>query len=232
MSRINRRSFLRRSGAVATSPLIIGATAAKTATLVLDGNDAIASARPVLKAVHALQMALSQAGYGVRRAQTLQQADKAGLCIVVAASGFAGVAGLLRAAHLQPPTAAESLVLFETSPNVIVACGADVRGLLYAVYELADRVIHGAPLRFPQAIVEQPANAVRSVMRQFTSEVYDKPWFYDRAMWPRYFAMLAANRFNRINLTLGLGYDMLSKVADPYLVFAYPFLLAVPGYDV
>ena len=231
MSPINRRAFLRRSGVAATSPLIVGATGAKPiATLVLDGNDAIASARPVLRAVHALQMALIQAGYSVQRAQTPQQA--AGLSIFVASSGFAGLAGLLRNAHVTPPTVPESLALFEAGPNLIVACGADGRGLVYAVYELADRLTHGVALKFPQAVVEQPANVVRSVMRQFTSEIYDKPWFYDRAMWPQYFAMLAANRFNRINFTLGLGYDMLSKVADPYLVFAYPFLLAVPGYDV
>ncbi len=228
MSRFNRRAFLSASGA---SPLIIGATNAKpTATLVVDGNDPIASARPVLKAVHTLQMALTQAGYSVRRAQSLQQA--AGLCFFVASSGFAGVAGLLRMAHVVAPTAPESLALFEAGQNVIVACGADIRGLIYAVHELADRAAHGVPLKFPQAVVEQPANAVRSVMRPFTSELYDKPWFYDRAQWPQYFAMLVANRFNRINFTLGLGYDMLSKVADPYLVFAYPFLMAVPGYDV
>ena len=28
-------------------------------------------------------------------------------------------------------------------------------------------------------------------MRQFTSEVLDKPWFYDREMWPHYLTMLA-----------------------------------------
>jgi hypothetical protein len=89
-----------------------------------------------------------------------------------------------------------------------------------------------APLKFPTPIVEKPANAVRSVMRQFVSELYDKPWYYDRAMWPKYLATLATNRFNRFDLTFGLGYDMLKNVADPYFVFAYPFLLAVPGYNV
>lgn len=73
---------------------------------------------------------------------------------------------------------------------------------------------------------------VRSVTRLFVSDVEDKPWFYDREMWPQYFAMLAANGFNRFQLALGIGYDFLREVTDAYFVFAYPFLLDVPGYKV
>jgi hypothetical protein len=77
-----------------------------------------------------------------------------------------------------------------------------------------------------------PGNSVRSVLRLFASEVEDKPWFYDRDMWPRYLAMLAQNRFTRFNLSLGLGFDFLRSVTDAYFLFAYPFLLNVPGYKV
>jgi hypothetical protein len=77
-----------------------------------------------------------------------------------------------------------------------------------------------------------PANGVRSVLRLFASDVEDKPWFYDRDMWPRYLAMLAQNRFTRFNLSLGLGHDFLRNVTDAYFLFAYPFLLDVPGYKV
>jgi hypothetical protein len=31
-------------------------------------------------------------------------------------------------------------------------------------------------------------------------------------MWPRYLTMLAAQRFNRFNLSLGIGYDFLQNV--------------------
>ncbi len=70
------------------------------------------------------------------------------------------------------------------------------------------------------------------MQRLFASEVEDKPWFYDREGWTRYFAMLAENRFNRFNLSLGLGYDFLRQVTDAYFLFAYPFFLDVPGYHV
>ncbi len=69
-------------------------------------------------------------------------------------------------------------------------------------------------------------------MRQFTCETYDKPWFHDRDTWPGYLAMLAENRFNRLHLAFGLGYDSLAHVRDPYFLFTYPYLLDVPGYDV
>jgi hypothetical protein len=51
-------------------------------------------------------------------------------------------------------------------------------------------------------------------------------------MWPAYLSMLAAQRFNRFNLALGIGYDFLTNVTDAYFLFAYPFLLSVPGYNV
>src|SRR5260370_42640266 len=51
-------------------------------------------------------------------------------------------------------------------------------------------------------------------------------------MSPPRLSMLAANRFNRFHLAFGIGYDFLSRVTDAYFLFAYPFLLRVPGYDV
>ena len=94
---------------------------------------------------------------------------------------------------------------------------------------LTTGALAAAPLAPAQSA---PANSVRSVLRLFASEVEDKPWFYDREMWPRYLAMLAENRFTRFNLSLGLGFDFLRSVEDAYFLFAYPFMLDVPGYKV
>jgi hypothetical protein len=69
-------------------------------------------------------------------------------------------------------------------------------------------------------------------MRLFASNIEDKSWFYDRDYWRRYLSMLAAERFNRFNLALGLGYDFPTGIRDAYFHFAYPFLVTVPGYDV
>lgn len=89
----------------------------------------------------------------------------------------------------------------------------------------------GAPA-LPQSVATRPALNVRSIQRLFTSKAEDKPWFDDRDMWPRYLAMLAENRFSRFNLSFGIGYDFLRQVTDAYFLFAYPFFLSVPGYNV
>ncbi|HEY1494519.1 MAG TPA: hypothetical protein VGF49_08240, partial [Candidatus Solibacter sp.] len=107
----------------------------------------------------------------------------------------------------------------------------DPRGMVYALLELAARA-NQEGFGIQQAVSESPANAVRSVARFFVSDVEDKPWFYDRAMWPAYLSMLAAQRFNRFNLTLGIGYDFARQIRDCYLHFPYPFLMAVNGYNV
>lgn len=236
MTDLPRRTFLRRSGAAAAFPLITGAAPKGAAvTLVLNGDDAVASTRAVLQAAHVLQVELGRAGYTVRRAQTVQQADRRGSIVLIASSLTPAGAGAVAGARVPQPSTPESLALFETKLGglpAVVACAPDARGLTYATYELVDRVRHGAGLKFAAPVVESPANPVRSIMRQFTSETYDKPWFYDRGMWPQYLSMLAANRFNRLNLTFGLAYDMLVKVTDSYMLFTYPFLLSVPGYDV
>jgi hypothetical protein len=70
------------------------------------------------------------------------------------------------------------------------------------------------------------------VLRAFVSEVEDKPWYYDRGAWKDYLTMLATHRFNRFNLSFGIGYDFVNEIRDSYLHFAYPFLLNVPGYNV
>ena len=146
---------------------------------------------------------------------------------------------VLDTARILLPNVPEAVGLAWSKVNnrrVLLACGSDTSGLVYALLELADCVSFAddplAELKGVKRTVERPANSVRSLARCFVSEVEDKPWFYDRAMWPRYLTNLATQRFNRFNLSLGIGYDFLQNVTDSYFLFAYPFLLTVPGYDV
>jgi hypothetical protein len=87
-------------------------------------------------------------------------------------------------------------------------------------------------LAFDRSAPAQPAKRINAVSRLFCSDVEDKPWFHDREMWPEYFSMLAANRFNRFHLAFGIGYDFLRQVTDAYFLFFYPFVVSVPGYNV
>ena len=240
---IKRRDFLLKTalagGALASAPR--GRAAGETVSLVADSSDPIAASEPVVWAMAELQRALEETGRVVRRRGALREAAPGERCIV-ASSVKGGADALVRA---RPPGRApapllnshpgESLWLSSTATggrSVIAAAGSDPRGLTYALLELADRVRHGLPLEIPKPVAERPANPVRSVMRQFTSETLDKPWFYDRQDWQRYLTMLAANRFNRLHLGFGLGYDFLQNVADSYFLFLYPFLVKLPGYQV
>jgi hypothetical protein len=146
---------------------------------------------------------------------------------------------VLDAARLSLPDSPECLALARgqaQNRSVILAAGSDERGLVYALLELADRIYYAenvaGMLKTVPPVSERPANRIRSISRAFVSDVEDKPWFNDRAFWPAYFDMLVSNRFNRFNLALGIGYDFTTGIRDCYFHFAYPFLLAVPGYDV
>lgn len=241
---MDRRDFLLKAGlaggALACGPLASGQVRkGGIISLVLDSSDPVASAAPVQWAARELEQALAAAGVTVRRRERVQQVGAGEFCIIASGSTATVAAAALKSTGISMPGGPESLALVAiktTGGPALLASGADTRGLVYALLELADRVRLGQPmdaaLKIDKPIVERPANMVRSVMRQFTSEPLDKPWFYDREMWPHYLTMLAGHRFNRFHLAFGLGYDDLKQVADSYFLFLYPFLLSVPGYGV
>ena len=237
---MNRRNFFRlgAGGAIGLGREAWAQRAdAPNMALVADPADTVFSSPEARWAAGELESALVSAGYSVRKLNGLGQLELAERAILIYGAGFPAARTDLQAAGISMPSDPESLALLPVGGRGqnILASGRGSRGLVYALLELADRVRslpRAEALRIEKPIVETPANRVRSVMRQFTSEALDKPWFYDREMWPHYLTMLAAQRFNRFNLTFGLGYDSLEQVADSYLLFLYPFLLAVPGYDV
>jgi hypothetical protein len=217
MKPMDRRTFLKQAGTLAAVPAAL-AQSHQPVAIVIDPAD------PARWAADYLAATLTAAGIHSTRYAELSQAPAGSR--VIAAGGPA----LAHQAGLRLPDLPESLAIAPAhlgNRDAVVACGSDRRGLAYALLELATR-----PLPVEQAVIEQPANRVRSNMRLFTSDVEDKPWFYDREMWPRYLTMLAANRFNRFHLAFGIGYDFLREVTDAYFLFAYPFFLDVPGYHV
>ncbi|MEK7405840.1 MAG: hypothetical protein AAB225_12090 [Acidobacteriota bacterium] len=234
---INRREFLKRTGAA--SAVAGQAAAGKEVAIMVDPSDPVAAAAPARWAAKELEEALTAAGCTVSVRRRIGDAPPGALCILAAGRRAPLAREALKAAGVSVPDTAESLALAPSKAGgkpVLLACGADPRGLSYALLELADRVRHGheplAALEARKPIVERPANTVRSVARLFSSDVEDKPWYNDREMWPRYLTMLAAQRFNRFHLSFGIGYDFLRNVTDGYFLFAYPFLLSVPGYSV
>jgi len=210
----------------------------ESVSVISDPGDPVASSASGRWALKELAGALEKHGVKTQQFASLQQAPLNSLCVVASTAGVQPAAELLKSLGVNPPSSAESLALVPFAAGRrrgLVATG-DERGLIYALLELADRVLHSerpfSALEQREAVIERPLNSVRSIGRIFCSDIQDKPWFYDREMWPAYFSMLAMQRFNRFSLNLGVGYDFLDDVRDAYFLFVYPFLLPVPTYNV
>ena len=218
MSEVDRRTVLAAASLAGTPPGRRRGARRSAVALVLDPADPITASAPAQAAAAALEAALRAAGFSV----VAGDQRRAGQVRIIGRGPAAG----------QAPSA-ESFTLSRAGQELI-AQGADPRGLSYALRALAERV-RAEPdvaLGLAAPISDRRINPVRSVMRQFTCEAYDKAWFHDRAGWLDYLSMLADHRFNRLHLAFGLGYDSLAHVTDSYLLFTYPYLVEVPGFDV
>jgi hypothetical protein len=245
LAKNSRREFLKTTAsataAVAAASLLPATVSAKEGAprvaIILGPQEA--AQKPAQWAAGHLQETLKSRGVIAEIFTSVEQAPAGFDCVLAASAATGDGRRALENARVALPDGPEAMALAwgkMANRRVLVAGGSDGRGLVYALLELADRASFAADpvadLRDVKPTTETPANAVRSLARCFVSDVEDKPWFNDREMWPRYLTMLATQRFNRFNLSLGIGYDFLQNVTDAYFIFAYPFFLSVPGYEV
>jgi hypothetical protein len=211
-----RRTLLKLAGAAPALGLGLDAQAQGplSVALLTPPGDAVAMSVPAQWAAGELEKALVAKGAKVSRA---------------AAPGALAVA-----LKTDPALPAEGFRLAPDGGAVTVSA-ADPRGMVYGLLELAERVKFGANPRaaLTVTVLENavPATRVRSIARIFADAPHDLPWFHDRDFWRNYLDLMAACRFNRFNLTLGIAYDFPRGVTGDYLHFVYPYLLSVPGYD-
>lgn len=241
-----RRSFIQKTAAAAAG-IVMGGRAASSplfgepprAVLLADDSHPSIRQGPVAWALEQLRRAFDSRGIVADLRWGVPEQWPGGEVILVAHRS-AGLAGALAESRGIPlPEAPESFALVRgqtAGRSALLAAGADERGLTYALLELSDRATYDPDvllsLKEIDRVVKSPANPVRSVTRLFVSEVEDKAWFYDKSFWERYLSTIVSQQFNRFSLTLGLGYDLPRHVLDAYFIFAYPFLVSVPGYDV
>lgn len=232
MPQMHRRNLVKLAGALPV--LGSGASAAtppRIVTIIEPGN-AVAASPPVARAVDKLRQALAAHGASLEIGGT---SAGAALALIVAAPDGALAAGFAPGRHAQ--TVPEQFRIapgtLSGSPKLLVSA-RDIRGFVYGLLEMAERVQFGgvAALHLKDVVDEAPANRVRSVARAFCSEIEDKPWFYSEDFWHGYLDMLVACRFNRFNFSFGIAYDFPRGVTDDYFHFPYPYLVTVPGYDV
>jgi hypothetical protein len=247
---LNRREFLKQAGAAALAAgLLEGCNSStnpstnvplkgkwKTVALVCDPNDPVANSAPAKWALDQLRQSLESRGFAVQSCQKIEQAPNSDLCIVASKGENWSIASR---GGTKNPSFDEFLSISIDDQNkqtIIAAAGGGPRGLVYALTDLADRVTHASDpsdaLQSLTSKAELPANRIRCITRSFVSDVEDKGWFNDRDSWQRYLSMLVTQRFNRLHLALGVGYDFARGLTDTYFYFAYPFLVNVPGYSV
>jgi len=129
-----------------------------------------------------------------------------------------------------PPEGAESLLIRRGKWNGKTAwlvSGADDRGLMYALLDVADRVGWAAdpnnPLGEVRDAAEKPYVAERGVSI-FTMQQADfEARFFNEDYWARYFDMLARDRFD--TFVLIFGYENAG-----YFAPAYPYFFDVEGF--
>jgi hypothetical protein len=241
---MNRRHFLKvtaltTAGIAVVPSFKFAAGDSGKIYFVVDPEDGIANEPSAHWALNQLHKELRVKKIDSLVVQNLLSVPNGEKCLIVSGSDSKLAGSILKTKNIKISSQPESLAMVEgqeENHSVLLICGSDSRGLIYSLLELADRVHYSnlplAALEISSPMVEQPANKVRSIYRCFASEVEDKPWFYDREIWKQYLSMLAANRFNRFQLAFGMGYNTPNHIADSYFLFAYPFLLKVPGFDV
>jgi hypothetical protein len=166
-----------------------------------------------------LDAALRAQGFAVEHVTSTDAARGSALVLTGAVAGIA------------VPATAESLVektlTFAGRPAVALA-GADDRGLMYALLDVADRVgwtARGAANPFAEVrdITESPFIRDRSLSAYTMNRAHWESRFYDERYWGRYFDMMAASRFNRFLIIF--GYENGGFLAPPY-----PYFFDTPGF--
>ena len=202
------------------------AAAVPGVSLVVDDT----SARPLLHGIGKLKLALLQKGVPLEEAASLRAVN--GNTVVVAGftTGTGEAARLISELRLTPNREPESLLIRKFNREgkaVVLVAGADARGLMYALLDVADRVGWAKSAAQPFSEVreaeEKPYTPERALSIYTFNRAYWESRFYDEAYWARYLDVLAQNRFD--SLVLIFGYEN-----GGFLAPCYPYFFDVPEY--
>ena len=189
-------------------------------SLVMDRQMGPAAAHGISKVRLALQ------AKGIEVEQTTSLEDARGEILIVSGTGDGpGPAGkLLTTRNVAKPEVPESLLIRHMRLNgkkALMVVGADDRGLMYGLLDVADRVGWAENSKNPLSEVrdadEKPAVAERALSIYTMHQANFESYFYDEDYWSRYLDMLARNRFNTFALLF--GYENWGYFSPPYPYF-------------
>lgn len=174
--------------------------------------------------VEKVRLALQAKGIQVEQTTSLDTAHGNPLLVLGLSRGSGPAAALLETLDIPKPTEVESLLVRNTKragKKAVLAIGADDRGLMYALLDIADRIGWSTdpsrPFSEIHDIREKPAVAERALSKYTMHQGNFESYFYDEAYWARYLDMLAKNRFNTFALLF--GYENWGYFSPPYPYF-------------
>lgn len=165
--------------------------------------------------------------------QAATLAEAGGDVVIVAglAGGNGPAAKLCRELKLTPPAGPEALLVHRAvldGKQVLLVCGSDDRGLMYALLDVARHIRYAASpsglLAEVKDTSEKPAVSERALSKYTMHRAYFESHFHDEAYWVKYLDTLAENRFN--TFVLIFGYENGGYFAPPY-----PYFVDAPGFD-
>jgi hypothetical protein len=196
------------------------AAAAPVVSLVGD----TAARSPIKHGLLKLREAFQTRGVVVEEVDSSQRANGQALVMFGITSDGGEAAGLIGEFEPSPPNEAESLRIRRFSRGKktgLLVVGADARGLMYALLDVADRVGWAASAESPFSEVrdteERPFAPERALSIYTFNRTYWESRFFDEAYWVRYLDLLARNRFN--SLVLIFGYENGGFLAPCYPYF-------------
>lgn len=187
------------------------------------------SLAPVQHGMRKLEASLRARNFGIERAATLAEAKGTDVLVAGLPQGGGEAARLVTNLKLFPPKATESLLIRRVQregKSVVLVTGADARGLMYGLLDVADRVGWTAgdqPFSEVRDTDEQPYAAERALSLYTFNRGYWESRFYDEAYWARYLDVLAQNRFD--SLVVIFGYEN-----GGFLAPCYPYFFDVQGF--
>ncbi|HUT45261.1 MAG TPA: hypothetical protein VMX36_03210 [Sedimentisphaerales bacterium] len=174
--------------------------------------------------VSKVRLALRAKGIKIEQTTSLETA-RGDLLLVLGLSREAGAAATLHSSlDIPRPVEAESLLIRHvkwSDKKMLLVSGADDRGLMYALLDVADRIGWAEdpknPLSEVHNIEEKPAVSERALSIYTMHQGNFESYFYDETYWERYLDMLAKNRFNTFALLF--GYENWGYFSPPYPYF-------------
>ncbi|MHC4558324.1 MAG: hypothetical protein ACYS80_13585, partial [Planctomycetota bacterium] len=191
-----------------------------TVLLITDSNIGPAGRHGVNK----VRTALKAKGIPVEQTTSLETTKGKLLLVAGLSVGTGPAAKLHDSLDISRPKGAESLLVRHTKwsgKKTLLVSGADDRGLMYALLDVADRIgwssNSSGPFSEVRNVQESPAVPERALSIYTMHQTNFESYFYEEDYWERYLDMLAENRFNTFALLL--GYENWGYFTPPYPYF-------------